>query len=418
MTGQRGENGTGRLLITAGRLWDGTDRPPVADGAVVIVGDRIAAAGSSRDIGPQGQGVTTLAFPGATLLPGFIDTHVHLVWPGDGTAAWTYTEASTDSGLLLRAAQNARLALCAGVTTLRDVGSRGTVALDLRDAVNAGLMTGPRIVGSGPPITIRGGHMHYLGGEADTADEIRVRIRAGWRMGIDFVKLVANGGGTPRTHSWIPAYSQDEIDAAIAEAHNHETYLTAHANATESIRRLVQAGADGIEHCTFLEGPGRVVFDEALAEEIARKGIHVGHTLQAAYRSIERARARWDTLSADEQAQIDLRRRTWEAQCADCGRLLRMGVKLVASTDAGWSLNPFGEYWLALELFVRSGATAVQALASGTRVAAEALRMGDKVGTVQPGKLADLVVVDGDPTENILDVRRVRAVVRSGRVVA
>ena len=99
------------------------------------------------------------------------------------------------------------------MTTLQDLGSRGRVVLDLRDAVNAGLICGPRILASGPPITISGGHMHYLGGEADTADEVRRIARSHWRMGADVFKMVLNGGGTPRTHPWIPAYSQPEIDA-------------------------------------------------------------------------------------------------------------------------------------------------------------------------------------------------------------
>src|SRR6516162_9252012 len=191
-------------------------------------------------------------------------------------------------------------------------------------------MVGPRILASGPPVTIRSGHMHYLGGEADNADEIRAQIRTAWCSGVDFVKLVANGGGTPRTHPWIPAYSPEEVAVAVAEAHSRQTYLTAHANATEAIRSVVRAGGDGIEHCTFLQGPARVVFDEALAGEIADKGVYVGHTLQAAFRSIEHAQARWEELGREERASVDIRRRTWEAQCENCGRLIRMGVNLVA----------------------------------------------------------------------------------------
>jgi imidazolonepropionase-like amidohydrolase len=128
-----------RTIITADWLWDGTGRPPVRDGAVAIAGDRIVAAGARREIGASAkQDTPVVAFPRATVLPGLIDAHVHLVWPGDGTPAWTYTQSSSDAELLLRAAQNARQALCAGVTTLRDVGSRGRVVLDLRDAIQTG----------------------------------------------------------------------------------------------------------------------------------------------------------------------------------------------------------------------------------------------------------------------------------------
>jgi imidazolonepropionase-like amidohydrolase len=405
-------------ILTAEWLWDGTGRPPIRDGAVAIGGSRILAVGTHQEITSRaGQHATVVAFPRATVLPGLIDTHVHLVWPGDGTPAWAYTASATDADLLLRAAQNARLALSAGVTTLRDVGSRGRVVLDLRDAIQEGLMVGPRILASGAPVTTRGGHMHYLGGEADTTDEVRRQIRTAWRSGVDFVKLVANGGGTPRTYPWIPAYSPEDVAVAVSEAHSRQTYLVAHANATEAIRAVVQAGGDGIEHCTFLQGPGRVVFDSALAEEIARKGVYVGHTLQAAYRSIERALAHWDKLEPEERAAVDIRRRTNDVQYENCGRLLQIGVNLVASTDAGWSLNPFGEYWLAMELFVRSGATTIQALTSGTRLAAEALRVSDTIGTLESGKLADLAIFDGNPIEQIEDLRRARAVMRNGQML-
>jgi imidazolonepropionase-like amidohydrolase len=399
------------VVVRAGRLWDGTESPIVSDAVVVISGDRILEAGpASRVRAPSGPEVSTLSFPECTLLPGLIDTHVHLIWPGDGTPAHLYTRGAADSQLLLLAARNAHAALCAGVTTLRDLGSRGGVVLCLRDAIQAGLTRGPRIVASGPPITISGGHMHYLGGEADTAEEVRRIARQNWRMGVDVFKMVLNGGGTPRTHSWIPAYDQDEIQAAAAEARDHETQLIVHANSTEAIRRGVFGGADGVEHCTFLHGAGDVRFDAQVAEEIARRGVYVGHTLQAGYRSLERARQQWAELSPEDRTQWETRQRILDAQLRNCGALLDMGAAVVASTDAGWSLNPFGEYWLGMDLLVQAGATPSQALAAGTRIAARALRLDSQVGTVEPGKIADLTVVEGDPTRQISDLRHVRSV--------
>ncbi len=285
------------------------------------------------------------------------------------------------------------------MTTLQDLGSRGRVVLDLRDAVNAGLICGPRILASGPPITISGGHMHYLGGEADTADEVRRIARSHWRMGADVFKMVLNGGGTPRTHPWIPAYSQPEIDAAVAEARDHETQLIVHANSSEAIRRGVMAGVSAVEHCTFLRGPGDVLFDARLAEEIVHRGVYVEHTLQAGYRSLQRAREQWSELSLSERVQWDARQRVLDAQMNNCAQLLNMGALVVASTDAGWSLNRFGEYWIGMELLVRAGATPLEALTTGTRIAAKAVGLADKLGTLGQGKspISPLLVAAARP---------------------
>ncbi|MDR7419021.1 MAG: amidohydrolase family protein [Armatimonadota bacterium] len=405
-------------VVTSARLWDGTDRPPAQDAVVVVSGGRIVAAGARAAVTiPTGPAVRTLDYPDATVLPGLIDPHVHLMWPGDGRPADVYTKGADDAALLLAAARHARITLRAGVTTVRDVGSRGRVVMDLRDATAQGTAAGPRILAAGPPITITGGHMSYLGGEADTADDVRRAARRHWRMGADFFKLVTNGGGTPRTHGWIPAYTQAEIAAAVAEARAHETHLTVHANLTETIRASVAAGVNGIEHCTFLAGKNQPGFDQALAEEIARRGIHVGHTLTATYSSLRAARARWSELSPDERGQWDARQRVWDASVENFRRMRAMGVKFVAGTDAGWAHIAWGDYALAIELFTQTGASPLEALATGTRVAAEAIGLGDQIGTLEPGKIADLVVVAGDPTVRVSDLRAVKAVMRDGKVM-
>jgi len=405
------------LIVTCGVLWDGTAAHPIDDGVVVISRDRFTAAGARTKVPlPVGSAVQTLAFPGSTVLPGLIDTHVHLIWPGDGTLAHQYTPAASDAELLLTAIRNARLALGAGVTTLRDVGSRGRIVLELRDAIARESMLGPRIITSGAPITISGGHMHYLGGEADTASDIRRVARRLWRDGVDFFKMVLNGGGTPRTHPWIPSYNPAEIDVAVEEARAHETYVVVHANAHEAIQRAVSRGVTAIEHCTFLRGPKDVVFEPRLVESMASRRVIVGHTLQAGYLSLKRACGQWASLTIAEREYWDTRRRIFEAQSSNSKRLVEMGVRLAASTDAGWSLNPFGEYWRAMDLLVQAGVSPIQALRTGTVTAAEALGLDAQLGTITPGKVADLVVVDGNPTVEITDLRRVRAVVKSGCV--
>jgi len=408
-----------RITVFSGaRLWDGSASAPVRDCVVVTRGDRITAAGPRASVAiPSDDAAVVHHYPDATILPGLIDPHVHLIWPGDGQAADVFTKGRTDAELLLAAAKNARTALRAGVTTVRDVGTRGRIAMDLRDAVDEGIAIGPRILAAGPPITITGGHMHYLGGEADTADDIRRVARRHWRMGADFLKLVTNGGGTPRSHGWIPAYSQAEIASAVAEARSHETHITVHANLIETIRSSVAAGVDCIEHCTFLSGRNQPGYDQGVAEEIVRRGVYIGHTLTATYSSLRVARAVWDTIPAPERVQLEARQRVWDASVVNFRRLREMGAKFVASTDAGWSHIAWGDYALVMELFMQTGASAVEALATGTRLAADAIGLGDQIGTLERGKIADLTIVTGDPTTRISDLRNVRAVVRGGRVL-
>jgi imidazolonepropionase-like amidohydrolase len=259
--------------------------------------------------------------------------------------------------------------------------------------------------------------MHYLGGEADDGSAIRRMARSLWRMGADLFKIVGEGGGTPRTHSWIPTYTEAELAVAVAEARDHETHVTVHANTIEAVRRAVQAGVDGIEHCSLYRARDDVGFDAALVERIAARGVYVGHTLTGPYRSIEQARARWAELSEAERVYWDTRQRTWEARLVNYGRMLEMGVRLVASTDAGWSLVPFGDYALTLELIVRAGASPRQALVGATRLAAEAVGLGHQAGTLEPGKRGDITVVEGNPFDDISGAGRIRAVFQRGSLV-
>jgi len=402
-------------VVTAAGLWDGTDRAPIRDGAVAIRSGRVVAFGPRTSMPAPTAGV--LDFGDATILPGLIDTHVHLIWPGDGTPNDTFTTAATDAKLLLTAVRNAQRALLAGVTTVRDLGSRGRVVLDLRDAISSGKISGPRIVAAGAPITISGGHMHYLGAEADTASDIRRQARTLWKLGVDVFKVVGEGGGTPRTHSWIPTYTTDELAAAVNEARSHETQVTVHANTIEAVQRAVRAGVDGIEHASLYRARDEVGFDDVLVDQIAEQGVFVGHTLTGPYRSMERARARWADLTEAEQSYWNTRQRNWESRLENYGRMLHAGVRLVASTDAGWNLVPFGEYALTLELIVRAGATPRQALIGATSLAAQAVGLGDEIGTLEPAKAADLTVVSGNPFEDISQMWKVRGVLRSGRVM-
>jgi imidazolonepropionase-like amidohydrolase len=190
-----------------------------------------------------------------------------------------------------------------------------------------------------------------------------------------------------------------------------------HANATEAIRRAVDAGVDGIEHCTFLRAPDDIEFDPRVGEEIARRGTYVGPTLAVNHAGLEHARARWSELSAQERARWEQRFRARDVRFEILGQMVRQGAKFVASSDAGWSYYPFGRFVQELELLAQIGLPTPRVLAAGTRLAAEAVGLASDVGTLEPGKIADVLVVAGNPTQRLADLWNVKAVFRSGRML-
>ena len=255
------------LVIRGGRAWDGLAGLSVETN-VAIDGDRIEACGT--DLG----GARSLDISGCTVVPGLIEGHAHLCF--DATPGWRATfDGDTPARMLLRMAGNGRRMLEAGITTVRDLGAPTPLAIELRDAVASGLTEGPRLLVSGAPITTTGGHCWFMGGECDGELGIRKAVRERVKAGVDWIKVMATGGNmTPRTNTFAPQFTVDELRACIEEAHRMRRRVTAHAHGIEGIRVAVEAGVDGIEHCSFTT-PGGYEFDQPLIDQIAAKGIVV-----------------------------------------------------------------------------------------------------------------------------------------------
>jgi imidazolonepropionase-like amidohydrolase len=235
-------------VIRAGWLIDGTGAEPRRNVALTVEGGvvtRVAAWGEAA------RGMPVLDLGEYTVLPGLINMHAHTILPGDGTpfAEWM---ALPDELLLLQAGANALTALHSGVTTIRDCGGKGRLMFRLRDAIRAGIVPGPRFVLCGRPLTITGGHCRYFGGETDGAEGMRLASRQLLAEGADFIKIMACGGGTVGTYPQFPAYDLDELTAAIREAHKIGKPAACHCIATDSITLALDAGADHLEHCSFM----------------------------------------------------------------------------------------------------------------------------------------------------------------------
>lgn len=405
---------TGPLLIKAARLLDGSGSPPLERGAVLVEGDTISSVfeGPVPESGLPA-GTRVLDFPSGTLLPGLIDTHVHLNLPGDGTP-YLDTVAEDDGVLVATAAHNARVALESGITTLRDTGGRGLTTFSLRRAQQLGYAAGPTLILCGSPITITGGHTWHFGGEADGVEGVRQKAREMVRRGADFIKVMGSGGGTPGTMSWRPSYTRAELAAVADEAHNLGRKVTVHCLCPASIDYAIDAGVDQIEHAGFIvDEAGEQRFDERVAEKLARSGIPVTSTLAVGEYILRhvgeqgglgeeeaRYRERWVRMRADNVSQV--------------GRLHRAGVRFVAGTDAGWRLTPYDALHDEIRWLHEAGLSPLEAIVAGTGGAAAAIGVEDRVGVVRPGATADLLVVEGDPLGDLAALRRARLVVQRG----
>ncbi|HEY3079837.1 MAG TPA: amidohydrolase family protein [Chloroflexota bacterium] len=399
-----------KTLVLAGRLIDGTGAPARDGAGVVFEDEAIAYVGSER-------GARTAcprpdeeidARDGA-VVPGLIDGHCHVV------GAWEEMDPHRPGyreRLVLWGAGAAQAALAAGVTTLGDCGAPDDSSLLLRDAIASGHLTGPRLVVCGPSLTTTAGHGDYLGiaALADNADELRRQVRRWVRAGIDFVKVMATGGSAdPPSNRRRAQYTVEELTPAVADAHRLRRRVVAHCNATEGIRHSVEAGVDVIAHCNWLGcEEGVVEYDDAVARRMGKQGTMVdlngggliqlvpGEGRVQGWHDAGLPARRWDMIEHMRRAH---------------------GVRVYLTTDA---LGPkIAGFPAVLTRFAREadvGPTDVLQMA--TQLPAIGIGVGERVGTLEVGKLADLVVLAGDPSADPSAFGRARLVVKGGRVVA
>jgi imidazolonepropionase-like amidohydrolase len=410
-----------RALVWCGHLWDGTGAAPVPDTAVRIDGDTISEVGPAAALAPHpDERLVEHDLRGLWVIPGLIDEHTHLSLAGDGRS---YEAMATDPDELMALAgvRNLRRHLEAGVTTLRDNGARNRVAFLIRAGAQRGYYPAPRLLVAGRPITATGGHFHWCNEQADGALELRRAVRRLAHEGADHIKIMASGGGTAGTFPGCPSYSVEELRAAVEEARALGRPTVAHCRAKESMARAVAAGIDLMEHAEFLDPDGVSRFDLSIAERLRDAGTYISPTLQAAsaYPTLLALRARRAAgeLAAGEAAQLEQIERRSRTRLEHFRRLLDAGLgdRIVAGSDSGCGNLAFGRLDYDLQLMVEGGMRPEQALAAATRVSGAAVGLGHQVGTVEPGKLADLVAVDGDPTRDLAALGRVRAVFVGGR---
>lgn len=425
--------GTARKVIRAARLIDGTGAPPRTDVAIVVAGTKISSIEPWRE--ELRAGATVFEYPVETVMPGLVDAHCHLSLLGAGLR---YEEEIPHSNefMAVTAVYNAQVMLKSGVTTLRDNGCRDSIMFGVRDAMDRGLLVGPRMLIAGRPVTMTGGHFSWCNGTADGDDEIWREIRKLIQEGADHIKIMASGGGTEGTNPGLPSYTAAELRTAVTAAHHYGRLTTAHCRATQSVANAVEAGLDCIEHAEFngpgdliehlAEGPNhRPAWDEEVAKRLADSGTYASLTLPgsgyAAFSQLQDKLEREGTaaLTPAERLALERGEAANEGRAENVRRLLGLGMlpRIVVSSDAGPFDIEFGKLWQGLEVAVTGGMSTMQALQASTRTAAEACGVLDKVGTLEAGKEADVLVVEANPLDNVRNLRDVVAVFKAGERV-
>lgn len=391
-----------QLRLTGARIWDGTAPRTAAEAAdVVIEGGRIAALGPL----PEGKTIPGWSLPaGAVAIPGLIDAHVHmdldphLLAPDDQFKA---SRVDRD----LRMIGRARAMVQAGITTARDLGGGEWRELSLRDAVARGELTGPRLLCAGQPLTIAKGHCHFWGGVADGADEQAEVVGRQLEHGVDWLKIMATGGYFTKGSGVDRAqFSAEEIRRAVGQAAAAGLDVAAHCHGKVGIRNAARGGVRTIEHCSFASSKGYGAdYDADVAKEVASQGAWVSPTING----------NWLRRMQKDGKPTDFFRNMQKV----LGALGEAGVPLMASTDAGIPGVLHHGLAAGLQAFEKYTALApVDVLRTATSDSARGLGIEDVCGQLAPGLAADVLVVAGDPLEDLARLEEPLLVLAAGRV--
>lgn len=389
-----------QFLIHNATLVDGTGASPLGQAAVVVEGNRIRAAGAEQALRPAWPHATLLDARGGFILPGFIDCHVHLVLEDLTIPRLLSTPLSFT---LLQATRHMQRTLEAGVTTVRDAGGAD---LGLKQAVEQGVVVGPRMQISITPLTMTGGHLDYSlpsgneyhlfpsypgrpDGRCDGVDEVRRKVREILRAGADVLKVCATGGTmSPNDRPEYSQFSLPELEAITQEAASHGgKKVMAHGQGSEGIKNALRAGVRSIEHGVYLDSEG--------IDLMLERGAFLVPTLLAPAWVLE---LQEDTSQLPEWGLRKMRE-VFEANLESAARAYRAGVRIAMGTDA--AVCPHGSNLRELSLLCRIGMSPMEAILAGTRVAAQCLGWDERVGTLEEGKLADLIICRADPLEDI-----------------
>jgi imidazolonepropionase-like amidohydrolase len=399
---------TTRIAIRAGRLIDGRGGPPIANAVILIDGDRITAVGPGLTIPP---GARVIDLSRSTVLPGFIDCHTHVTSQPSDYYQDIFRRSPIDVAIMSHI--YAKRTLEAGFTTIRDVGSAEFIDVALRNAIDRSDVPGPRMQTATLAVGSTGGHNDLSGfspylkfttfsGVADGIDDIRKLVRLEVKNGADVIKMIASAGVLSEEESvGAPQYSQEEMNAVVEEAAMWGRKVAAHAHGAEAIKRAIKAGVASVEHASLID-------DEGIGLAKSRGTYLVMDIYNDDYIMSEYKRLGYPQKILDKEAKVG------RTQRENFRKAVEAGVKLAYGTDSG--VYPHGWNGKQFAKMVEWGLTPMQAIQTATMNAADLLGWSDRVGSVQPGRFADIVAVNGDPLTDIRELERVTFVMKGGVV--
>jgi imidazolonepropionase-like amidohydrolase len=404
------------VYIKAGRLFDATGETLRQNVVIVVQDDRIQNVASAASVTIPA-GATVIDLSKATVLPGLIDCHTHL-----GARADRYDEIyrfkDTPFQSAFAAVLNARTTLMAGFTSVRDVGSEPFLAVDLRNSINEGFLPGPRIVASGPGITITGGHgdlnnyspqtrVSMFPEERDFAiadgpDQVRHVVRAQVKYGVDVIKILATGGVLSKGDSpGAPQYTLEELKVAAEEAHMAGRKIAAHAHGAQGIKNSILSGIDSVEHASLIDDEGIRLAKERgvyLVMDIYNDDYLLGKAIEFGL----------------PKENVEKERAIGRLQRENFAKAVKGGAKMAFGTDAG--VYPHGDNAKQFFYMVKFGLTPAQAIRAATWNAADLIGRLKDVGTIEAGKFADIIAVTGDPLQDVKTLEDVGFVMKGGVV--
>jgi imidazolonepropionase-like amidohydrolase len=392
-----------KILLKVGRIIDGTGTEPIEKGAILIHDSKILNIGRQGEV--KDNGAKTLDLGDKTVVPGLMDCHVHIC---QGYKKWTHRKHVPQeiTRTLLNGIYNAKSCIEAGVLTVRDAGCGHSGIFQFRDDISSGKILGPRILASGHPIAMTGGHAWEMSLEVDGIDETRKAVRDQLRWGADCIKFMCTGGSATK-YEEITEYqlNLNEVTAGVEEAKKKSKQTLAHVGNPEGALICAEAGVDSVDHGTIL--------DSQSLNAIKNAGCFLVPTL-IAYQGIATRGEEWGMA----EHNIRKARGILDSHRTSFQKAYEMGVPISTGTDLGSYMRPLGDSLIdEMELLVKYGMPVMDAIRSATLVSAQNLGIEQSVGTLEGGKLADLVVVDNNPLEDVNNLRRVCLVMKGGQIV-
>ena len=345
------------------------------------------------------------------LLPGLVDAHVHFIFGGENRSYLHVMQNDSNEIMLLRASQNALKHLEAGVTTVRDLGDRDGTMVFLREAISRGIVRGPRLVVSGPPLTPKGGHFYFCHGEVDSEEDIREMIERLQQKGVDLIKIMASGGTSGAVDRRKPSFETKQLANIVREAHKRNMMTSAHVHCTKAIENCLDAGVDSLEHLGFFDSSGNADIDLGLIERMAEAGTFACVTLKNSYLGIRRLKNSHDEASKQRLQEME---REFANRIETVKLCLENNVNLIVGTDSIWE---FGDFHVVLRILAEAGIPALEVFKIATAKTAAALKLQDRIGSIEAGKEADIIGYRENPIDHIKEIENPCFVMKQGDTV-